>query len=185
VFETCDYSEIARDVDYGGDSYWAGFDRFGRLVTSSWDGYVRLYDAHFKRIAKRNTPGGELPYAVRFSPDGTLVAVGFHDTTAVNVLAGEDLSFLDAPDTGGVANGNLMAVACSRDSQRLYAGGMYRDSSEIHPALQWSQAGRGPITRLPAATSTIIDLSTLADGRVVFVAADPAFRVFNVHGIRR
>ena len=83
---------------------------------------------------------------MRFSPDGTLVAVGFNDTTAVNVLAGEDLSFRYAPDTSSVANGNLSTVAWSRDGQRLYAGGRYSDSSGIHPILQWSQAGRGSVT---------------------------------------
>ena len=184
VYETRDYREIARDVDYGDDSYWAEFDRRGRLVTSSYDGYVRLYDAQFKRIAKRKAPGGEQPFAVRFSPDGALVAVGFDDTTAVNVLAGEDLSFRYAPDTSSVANGDLSAVAWSHDGQRLYAGGRYRDSSGIHPILQWSQAGRGPVTRLPAATNTIMDLRALADGRLVFGAADPAFGVFDAHGAR-
>ena len=45
VYETRDYGEIARDVDYGDRSSWVEFDRHGRLVTSSYDGYVRLYDA--------------------------------------------------------------------------------------------------------------------------------------------
>ena len=61
-------------------------------------------------------------------------------------------------------------VAWSRDGQLLYAGGRYEDSSGIYPILQWSQAGRGPVTRLPAATDTIMDLRALADGRLVFGA---------------
>jgi WD40 repeat protein len=185
LYDTRDYREIARDSDYGDRSNWAEFDRRGRLVTSSYDGDVRLYDAQFKRIARRKAPGGERPFAVRFSPDGTLVAVGFDDTRAVNVLSGEDLSFRNAPDTGSVASGNLLAVAWSRDGQRLYAGGRYRDSSGICPILQWSQAGRGPVTRLPAATNTVIDLRTLANGRLVFGAQDPAFGVFDAQDTKK
>jgi WD40 repeat protein len=177
VYETRNYAEIARDVDYGDDSYWAEFDRRGRLVASSLDGYVRLYDAKFKRIAKRKAPGGEKPFAVQFSPDDALVAVAFSDSTVVNVLDGEDLSLRYSPDTSGVAKGNLSnnlsKVAWSRDGQRLYAGGLYGDSSGIHPILQWPQAGRGPPTRLPAATDNIAALGRIGDVRQVLAGGLP------------
>ena len=75
-------------------------------------------------------------------------------------------------------------VAWSHDGQRLYAGGRYSDSSGIRPILQWSQAGRGPVTRLPASTDTIMALRALADGRLAFGAADPAFGVFDAKGAR-
>jgi peptidoglycan hydrolase-like protein with peptidoglycan-binding domain len=47
--------------------------------------------------------------------------------------------------------------------------------------LQWSQAGRGPVTALPAATDTITDLRALADGRLVFGTAEPAFGVLGAN----
>src|SRR5205823_3633077 len=119
-----------------------------------------LYDANFKRIAQRQTPGGQRPFAVRFAPDGAEVALGFIDTTAVNVLSGEDLSFRHAPDTSGVNNGNLSTVAWSRDGRLLYAGGRYNDGTSV-PILRWSQAGRGTTTTLAASTDTIMDLRTL------------------------
>ena len=108
--------------------------------------------------------------------------MGFSDTTAVNVLSGTDLSFRYAPDSKGVENGALSQVAWSRDGKRLYAAGRYNDAAGIHPVLQWSQAGRGPVTALPAATNTIMDLRALANGRLVFGAADPAFGVFGANG---
>jgi WD40 repeat protein len=184
VYVVRDYSEIARDSDYGDNCYWAEFDRGGRLVTSSYDGHMRLYDAQFKRIAKRKAPGGARPLAARFSPDGAAIAVGFNDTTAVNVLSGEDLSFRFASDTSSVAKVNLHRVAWSRDGLVLYAGGRYANHSGIFPVLQWSQAGRGPVTRLPAATDTITGLHALAGGRLVFGASDPAFGVFDAKGTR-
>jgi len=185
VYETRHYSEVARDSDCSAESYWAEFDRSGRLVTSCYDGYIRLYDASLQRIAKRKAPGGTRPFAVSFSPDGTSVAVGFDDTTAVNVLSGEDLALLYTPDTKGVDNRDLAIVDWARDGLLLYASGGYHDGSGICPILQWSQAGRGPVTtRLAAATDTVMDLRVLADGRLVFVAADPALRVFAANGAR-
>ena len=166
-------------------SYWVEFDRRGRLVTSSYDGYVRLYDAQFKRIAKRKAPGGERPFAVRFSPDGALVAVGFYDTTAVNVLAGEDLSFRYAPDTSSVANGNLISGRLvPRWSAALCRWALWRQlRNPSHPAVVPGRArarSRGCRPR----PNTIMDLRALADGRLVFGAADPAFGVFDAMGAK-
>jgi WD40 repeat protein len=184
VYVTRDYGEIARDSDYGDNSHGAEFDHGGRLVTASDDGSLRLYDARFQRLKKRKAPGGKRPSAARFSPDGTAVAVGFDDATAVNVLSGKDLSYRYAPDTSSVGKGNLRRVAWSRDGLLLYAGGRYQDRSGIFPVLQWSQSGRGPVTRMPAATDTITGLHAIGGGRVVFGAGDPAFGVFDAKGTR-
>lgn len=182
VYETREFREIARDSDYGDSSYWAEFDRHGRLVTTCIEGYVRLYDASFTRLAKVKAPGGTQPFAARFSPDGSMIAVGFDDMTAVNVLSGRDLSFLYAPDSKGMEKGGLGSVAWSRDGSLLYTAGCHDKPAEINPVLQWSQAGRGAVTTLPAATNSIIGLRALADGRLVFGAADPAFGVFSANG---
>src|SRR5262249_55494131 len=120
-------------------------------------------------------------YAARFSPDGSKVAVGFGDSTAVNVLSGTDLSFLYAPDTRGADNGNLMTVAWSQDGDLLYAAGRYHNSSGTL-LLQWAQQGRSPATTLPAATNTIMDLHALKGGRLSFAACDPVFGVLASDG---
>lgn len=184
VYDLPTATEVARDSDYGASSYWVEFDRQGRLLTSCWDGWLRLYDAQFRLLLKRQAPGGREPFAARFSPDGSLVAVGFNDTTAVNVLAGTDLTLRSAPDITGVDNGNLGTVAWSHDGQRLYAAGLYVQGG-TWPILQWTQAGRGPRTGLLATANTIMGLRPLADGRLVFGAADPALGVFDRTGARQ
>ncbi len=40
-------------------SYEADFDPSGRLVTTSYDGLVRLYDRDFRLRLKRQAPGGK------------------------------------------------------------------------------------------------------------------------------
>ena len=126
VYETGGWQQIGADADSGGDSYGADFDRSGRLVTSCFDGFIRLYavgQSGLRRLAKKKTSGGKQPFAVKFSPDGGKIAVGFADSTNVNVLSAADLSLQFAPDTSGMNNGGLNSVAWSVTGDVLYAGG--------------------------------------------------------------
>lgn len=161
---TSDFTLIDEDRAYGGDSYGAAFDRNGRLVTTSYDGFVRLYSSTFHLLAKQQAPGGIRPFGVAFSPDGSQVAVGFADSTKVAVLSGQDLSFRFAPDTTAVTNGNLSKVAWSADGSRLYAGGKY-DRDGMSPVRLWTNGGRGPASDVPAAPNTIMHVPRAAAGR--------------------
>src|SRR3974377_333079 len=129
VYRTADAREVGRDTEYGDHSYWAEFDRTGRVVTTSFDGFVRLYSPEFRLMTKQQARGGRRAFSAGFSPDGGKVAVGFEDSTTMNVLSGSDLSFLYAPDTARANNGNLGKVAWSADGRVLYAGGRVSDHS--------------------------------------------------------
>lgn len=184
VYRSSDGAEVARDTEYGDICTEVNFDSHGRLVTTSYDGFVRLYDQDFHLRAKRQAPGGQQPYSGAFSPDGSRVAVGFYDSTRVDVLSGEDLAPLYAPDTTGVDNGNLITVAWSADGEWLYAGGRYGIRG-VRPIRRWANGGRGPATLSPAAQNTIQDLLPLASGGVVFGASDPAWGVLDTAGQRQ
>lgn len=184
VFRVANGVEVGRDTGYGSNSYGLDFDRAGRLVTSCYDGYLRLYDQSLKLIKKVRTPGGERPLAVRFTPDGTKVAVGYTDSARVDVLDGALMESLYLPNTTGVNNGNLSAVAWSADGSALYAGGRWGAGTGIIPIRRWADAGRGRYQDLAAAGNTIFDLAPLADGSLVFGAADPAWGVFSAGGQR-
>ena len=99
VYRSSDYAEVGRDAIYGDASTWVEFDRNGRLLTASDDGFVRAYDSRFHLTGRFEPPGGNWIQSARFSPDASKVAVGFTDSAAINVLSGRDLSFLYAPDT--------------------------------------------------------------------------------------
>jgi WD40 repeat protein len=87
VFEAAGYSEVARFAQYGDACYWVEFDQSGRLATASLDGFVRLYSPDFHLLRKEQPPDGKQPFSARFSPDGKLMAVGFHDSIAVDALS--------------------------------------------------------------------------------------------------
>jgi WD40 repeat protein len=181
IYGTSDWEGVYTDADYGDDCYSVDFASDGRLVTTSRDGYFRLYaleSAGFRPITKEKAPGGREPYTARFSPNGKQIAVGFHDTSAVNVLDGQDLAFLYAPEMGGVDNGNLFIVAWSRDGRRLYAGGRFWAAGTI--IRHWEDGGRGPFRDVPVSQSTIMGLESLEGGRLAYGAQDPAFGVLDV-----
>ncbi|MEI7673109.1 MAG: caspase family protein, partial [Deltaproteobacteria bacterium] len=128
------------------------------------------------------------PYAARFSPDGSLIAVGYyHDTANVSVLSARDLSLLFTPDIGGVTTGNLSSVAWSADGRFLFAGGRYWkqfDSYTMTPIRRWSESGRGSFSDTAAANDAIFDLAPLPDGRIAFGTNDPAVGLLDLAGKR-
>jgi WD40 repeat protein len=177
------WDELPRGPDDQGETYSVDFDRTGRLVATGLDGKLRLYSPSFRRVGlPRSVPGGREPVSARFSPDGRRIAVGFRDRTAVSVVAGDDLKFLYAVDTRGVGGGDLSSVAWSADGQTLYAAGGNRLASGEHVIRAWTQQGRGPMQAWPVATSTVMDLRALPEGRLVFAAADPAWGVLDAGG---
>src|SRR5262249_30928742 len=109
------WGEIARDGDYGDDSYGAAFATDGRLATTSYDGHIRLYDHAFHRVAITTAGGGTWPFGIAFNPAGDRLAVGYNESTAVSLFDGRDLAPLPGPDTSGIDNGGLSNVAWSAD----------------------------------------------------------------------
>jgi WD40 repeat protein/uncharacterized caspase-like protein len=181
------WPEVYKDTNYKGDCLWADFDTQNRLVTTSWDGYFRLYelrDGKFENILKEKVRGGAYPITARFSPDGSLLAVGFKDRPPrVVVFSGKSLKRKYTPNTKGLKNGYLPRVAWSRDGNLLYAGGRFNEAG-VHPILRWTKPFKAPATRWPVALNSIMDIWPLKDGRLVFGAADPAFGVLDPSGSR-
>jgi WD40 repeat protein len=176
------------DTGYVDDSNRCDFDPKNRLVTSSRDGYLRLYSSasdNFSLVTKSNAPGGLEPLATVFSPTGDKIAVGFVGSTKVNVLDGHDLKFLYAPNTtAGIAQGDLGIVAWSQDGNSLYAGGTYDGGSFGPLILHWSQAGKGNYTEWQASTDVIVGIHSLKNGGIIYGTGNPTFAVLDNMGIK-
>ena len=117
------------DTNFTGPARMVAFDGAGRLAASSADGAVRLYAADGRRLAQRVPVQGARPYGIAFSPEGSLLALGYEDRLRVEVLAAADLRTVLLPDVAGLAGEGLPAVAWAHDGRgglQLYAGGYAR-----------------------------------------------------------
>ncbi len=188
IFDAKDnFRQIFSDNNYGDSSYGCAFSPDSqRIVTSSLDGLLRLYrftGEGFKPITQTSLAGGKQPSSVAFHPDGRHIAVGFKDTTAVQVVDGENLGLRYTVDTVGINNGNLESVAWSDDGVRLFAGGRHGGSDGIvRPVLSWSNSGRGSRRVWPAANNSVMSLKSLPNGKLAVGAADPALLLFDRQG---
>jgi len=182
LYNTADYSPTGSDTAYGSDNYGAAFSPDSRqLVTTSWDGFIRLYDVSsgLRLLRKEKAPVGGEPYGVAFSPDGNRVVVGYHDAPRIDVLAAGDLSILFSRTA---VSGGLDNVAWSRDGRYVFAGGTHGQHGAV-PILRWNRDGSKG-SQFAAAGNTITDMVPLRDGRLAFGSADPGFGILDQNGSR-
>jgi hypothetical protein len=167
------WAEVARDADYGDQSYGAAFAPDGRLATTSWDGQLRLYSADFRLLTSVPAPGGRNPFGVAFNAEGTRLAVGDTDSTRVDILDGHNLRPLHQADSRGIDNGNLHAVAWMGDDTLLAAGSF--DRGGMCSVLAWGEQGHSARRLRPAGYDTVMSLLPLPGGNLLVAAQDPWF----------
>jgi WD40 repeat protein len=135
-----DWAEVARDDQYNWVSYnGVAFAPDGRLATTEFEGKVRLYAGpligDIRPTVTIAAPGGQRPWGIAFSPDGSRVAIGHNRIPpAVDLLDGHTLVPLPGPNLGSIENGAFAHVAWSTDGGTLFAAGPM-------PVLAWSDAG--------------------------------------------
>ena len=169
VFDATDgYRPLPSDGDYGDSSYRLDFDRAGRLVSASLDGFVRLYAAdRYDRpaVPKAKVPGVGRPWSVAFSPDGRHVAVGDYDSATVAVLGDRDLQPETLPTVTGL-HASQISVAWSQDGGQLFAGGY-----PTRPMRRWDKAGAGSFIDIAGARDAVTQFVPLRGQRMLFADA--------------
>jgi hypothetical protein len=175
------------DMAMGGAVRSLAFEpRHGQLAVTAADGRVRVYDNAGRKLAERVPQQGAKPYGLAFSPDGTLLAVGYEDRLRIDILAATDLRPVFSPDIGGLTGEGLPAVAWSADGMgglQLSAAGYARAGaagSGAGKALpfvirRWADFGLGSSIDIPAARDAIAELLPVAGGGLVYGAADPGW----------
>jgi len=182
VLRLSDGQVAFRDSQYRDKLTDMDFDAGGRLVTTSLDGMVRLYDREFRILGRRLVPGGSKPITVRFSPDASQIAVGFADLPAMSVVSGRDLNFRFSPALAAATTlQQVLSVAWSADGQHLYAAGDHAGTGR-KPIYRWAEGGRGPLETVPAANARITELQQLPGNRIAYAAEDPGFGVVGDDG---
>ncbi len=182
VYKTGNYELLGEDSNYGGASQWIDFNQTSdRLITSSNDGFIRLYeikDNKLSLIAKKTVKGGKEPIGVKFSPDGGRIAVSFYYSSSVTVVSATDLSFLYSPNISKIGTGTptnpiyFPALAWSTDGRTLYAGGTFQNQKGEFLIHFWTNDGKD-YHETVAANGAVFDIDALQSGGIVYGVTNP------------
>jgi len=180
LWDARDGQLLAEDTGFAGAARMLAFDGAGRLAVTAADGRVRLYDAEGRKLAERAPLQGASPYGLAFSPDGTLLAVGYENRLRVDLLSAIDLRTVFTPDAAGLTGEGLPAVAWATDGRggvQLHAAGYARAGQGERGFVirRWADFGLGPAADIAAARDSISQLLPLPQGGLVFAAADPGW----------
>jgi WD40 repeat protein len=185
-----EWSEAFRDDQYGYNSLGAAFARDGRLVTTAFDGMIRLYkfapndDApNFRRVDEVKAPSGNLPRGVAFNSDGQRLAVGYNDVAAVDVLDGRALTRLGGHRPAGVRPIiGLANVAWSADGRTLLAAGGVSDAEGRLLLFAWDD-GLGDERRMTyCSANTAVGVDVLARGPIFVASMAPCLGLMDARG---
>ena len=176
LYRARDWAQVAADGDYRSFIDDLHFGAQSRLATASDDGNVRVYAYSvdsLRLIVKKPTP--ELtrlpagrPRGVRFSPDGTKLAIAqSRGASWVSVHDPETLLLLYTASTNWGRGFGALSVEWSPDGQFLYAGVGH---IEVRPHFirRWPSGGRGIPTDFPAGLSGVDSMVAMKDGSLAF-----------------
>jgi WD40 repeat protein len=166
------------DADYKDAIQWLEFAADGRLVTTSLDGGVRLYDATLARTAVYKAPAGLKPYAATFNRDGSAIAVGMLNAPTVVVLSGSDLARRAEHKGGANRKGALSLVAWAADGS-LLAAGTYGDAAGRKLIRKWTLGGD---VEIPVGGDTVTGLVAQKDGSLIFASGEPSWGLIGADG---
>ena len=185
VYRVRTRARVAEDHEYRGKLLELDFSPRGELLTSSLDGFLRVYDRAFKLAGRVNAGlAGREPFGLRYSPDGRYVAVGFNDVARISILKAADLSVLRTLKLAGESPRNLTRLAWSANSLAVSATGE-PIASQNASVFRWVLTDPGPPRQWPLTRARIGDLAVLADDSVLFAAEDPALGLVDAAGRRR
>ncbi len=197
VWRTEDYTLFIADNNYLDATMRADFDSTGRLVTTSYDDNIRLYNQQFQLQRWFKLPPGQKPTGVAFSPDGKKIAVGYSVATGrtlkykIDVFDGLTLDYLFSPKTKIFSL--LPEVAWSSDGEFLYAGGVGAKVSTlfgvatkttrkqpVNYLYRWGDNGEGKRRSVASEAKNVITrLVSLHNGGIGYVAIDPFIGTVN------
>ncbi|HVZ98805.1 MAG TPA: TIR domain-containing protein [Caulobacterales bacterium] len=184
VWDTKTWAIALEDKDFGEGVHGVAFASDGRMVASCTDGSVRLYAANGRKLTTKKAPGGDRPFGVAFAngkraffgAGGDVIALGYDDTTRIDLLDGESLELVAQTDAAGLTGG-LASVGYL--GQRLVGGSRGTSQGRL---FVWADYGRGGRTTWPGPNDTVMDVAALPDGSLAYGAADPAFSLLSAAG---
>ncbi len=176
VYSSSDYKEVYADRDYQDRTFGVEWLENSGLVTSSFDGKIRLYDQKkntWARAKSFNTRKKAFGLAVH--PDGEKLAVGFYNDSSLILLELPELKTIPGPVTDIVTNGDIASVSWSYQREWLWAGGKYHENGH-NPVFGWQDVKSEPV-RFPVALDTVSDIHPLSNSDLLVASVGGLTRI--------
>lgn len=166
------------------------------MITVSDDGLLRLYVASASgssplRLTAKTKIEKDRPRSASFSPDGTILAVGFVDHPRVELFSGKDLTATTSLDVSRAdPDQHFVSVVWSGDGKNVYAAGSYQARGKTllkrgtTLIRRWSIGTEQNYQDYPVAEGSIEQLVSLKNGSVMFGSHDPALGIIDSAGTR-
>lgn len=185
IWRTDDWTVVLQDSNYDDVSYGAAFDnKDGSLYTLSFDGYLRRYgpDYDFYKVSKHPLKSGKEPYHVSVNPKHKRIAIGYHDTTTIDIFKTPEITKLEPPNAVGLTN-SVSKISWSADGKRLFAGGVFqRGNKHFIRVWDWLEEDSWQQSTQFAVSEQEISQLLPCGNEIAFGARDPVFGLFTAKG---
>lgn len=177
VFETSGYRQLWRSERIKGNCLGMDYDNRGNLAVTSDMGILRMYRPDGTLVYEQNSEDNKKIYSVSFSPDASLLALGYDGHKAVEIRNAADGSkafdLLQPP-------GGFSSVVWSADGNHILAAGNKQNSDANKILCRWSVRSKSLEDQIILPTKDLIrQLVALRDGSLVFVARQHGFGVIS------
>ncbi|MES2570817.1 MAG: WD40 repeat domain-containing protein, partial [Verrucomicrobiota bacterium] len=190
VWQVEGWKELVRDGNYEDSCNSVVWTGASRLISGSADGVLRAYDPRSQVKAARKVDGANVIVPLQsavcsskqriaslaITPDGGGVMVAFQGGNALELRSLQDFAKVREYSSDVVSNGNISSVAVSADL--VLAGGRWQEQ-QVYQFQSWWLTGAEPSKSFGGPQNTILDISSLGEGRFCFASADPAWGIID------
>lgn len=170
--DTQSFSVVGQDREYGERVTGLAFSGNGYTVAGALDGYLRIYDAEFKLVARVQIPDIRLIGAAYFSNDNSQLLIGSYDSPSLRILSFPALQVERIVDLSGEPSlTSLRNAIWSRSGEFIYALG---DSDDTRQAriYRWSVHDLERYETIEVATHRIQSIRPYGRHGLVFSTED-------------
>lgn len=176
MFDVASGQLIAEDKNYADNAVGLAFSSNGTFATSSHDGLLRLYAQDGSLLSQINGRSGKPLSSIAFAPDGDKLAVGYDEIPRLDIFSTSAYEWLPSPDLTGIDNGDLNAVAWSKDGKSLFAAGLYSNKKGF-PVIRWRDQGTGERAFIYNCAMTVLDLQPFGENSLAVAGILPQLAI--------
>ncbi len=174
IFETRGWGETKLKEVYKDAVKNIAFKKNGEMAAVSAGGNIKLYNSRFKLIKEKMATPGLTLFSMALSPVDNVMAIGYQNSTTVEVLDANTLAPLYKPSVPSREGGGFYTLCFSADGSKLYGGGYLIEENGTKLYMRcWEDGGKGVYNNLSVTTNDPSEITSLPDRSIAIICFDP------------